>query len=434
MRVGLRTLASETVQWPGEALVAGTLSRAALARELCVQDDWRKSRRARSAASRPGGRDPASIGPCASSCARTTSTRACGSACLSWARRGTALRAATCRRCSRGAPPARPPTAYRLLANPRVTMDDILQPHREAVAERCALETTVLLVQGTTTLNYGGLKNCTVGLGPPGGTSKGKDGLLVRAGLALAEGGRALGVFWLRPRARLEELKTLAGGKRAESERWLEGFEQAAEPDAAGLLVRGRQPLWQHMRQLGPVVRERVVRIGAHGGKHARTQRKARTEVRVRSRRAAGAQGARRARRGAGRAGERAGAAPAAATAGLAAAVERRGGHRAGRPAHGGAIRAAQADRGVLQGAQARHEAARPAPPRGRQHRELPRVRGDQRVEGVRHHAPGPRAGPEAPATESFSPREIALLHKLLNAERILPLGGGSHCVSQCPH
>ena len=154
--------------------------------------------------------------------------------------------------------------AYRLLANPRVTMDDILQPRREAVAERCAWETTVLLVQDTTTLNDSGLKNSTVGLGSLGGKSQGKDGLLVHAGLAL-------GVFWLRPWARLEELKDLAGGQKAESERWLEGFEQAvelvracprtrvitvcdragdifslfqrqaAEPGAAGLLVRANR-------------------------------------------------------------------------------------------------------------------------------------------------------------------------------------------------
>ena len=78
--------------------------------------------------------------------------------------------------------------AYRLLANPRVRMDDILQPHREAVAERCALETMVLLVQDTTTLNYSGLKNSTTGLGPLCGKSQGKDGLLVHAGRALGQG------------------------------------------------------------------------------------------------------------------------------------------------------------------------------------------------------------------------------------------------------
>ena len=105
-------------------------------------------------------------------------------------------------------------------------MDDILQPHREAVADRCALETTVLLVQDTTTLNYSGLQHCTTGLGPLVGKSKGQDGLLVHAG-------RALGVFWLRPWARLEELKALTSGEKVESEQSLEGFGQAVELDRA---------------------------------------------------------------------------------------------------------------------------------------------------------------------------------------------------------
>ena len=173
--------------------------------------------------------------------------------------------------------------AYRLLANPGVRMDDILQPHREAVAERCALETTVLLVRAN--------------------------------------------------RARQRQV----------------------------LLAKGHQ---QHLRALEPLVRERIVRIGA-----------------------------RRAGQGAGGAGERAGAARGPQAAGLAAAVERWAGHGRGRPARGGALRAALADRGILQGAQVRHEAAGPAAARGGQHRELPSVQGSQRVEGVRHHALGARSG-----------------------------------------
>ena len=98
--------------------------------------------------------------------------------------------------------------AYRLPHNPRVTIDDLLQLHREATAERGALETSVLLVQGTTTLNYSGLH--------------------VPAGLALLEGGQALGVFWLRPWRRLPEVEAPEGGRKRESERWLEGFEEAA--------------------------------------------------------------------------------------------------------------------------------------------------------------------------------------------------------------
>ena len=43
--------------------------------------------------------------------------------------------------------------AYRFLSNGQVTMDDILEPHREALTERCRLEHTVLVAQDTTTLN-----------------------------------------------------------------------------------------------------------------------------------------------------------------------------------------------------------------------------------------------------------------------------------------
>ena len=216
--------------------------------------------------------------------------------------------------------------AYRLLASPRVTMDDILQPHREAVAERCALEATVLLVQDTTTLNYKGLRQCTQGLGSVGGKAGPADGFFVHAGLVLAEGGRALGVYWLRPWARLEALKAVPKRIRGkESKRWMEGLEQAvelgracsrtrviavcdregdifpllrrqaAQPQAAGLLVRasggrqrdvllrgrGRQPLRQYMAGLEPLVSDRPVRIVARGAKHPRQKRTALTEVRA---------------------------------------------------------------------------------------------------------------------------------------------------------
>lgn len=77
-------------------------------------------------------------------------------------------------------------------------MDDKLQPNRDATAERCTLEGSVLLVQDTTTPDYSELLGCTPGLGPLGGTWRGKDGMLVDAGPALWEGG----VFWLLPWAR----------------------------------------------------------------------------------------------------------------------------------------------------------------------------------------------------------------------------------------
>ena len=40
--------------------------------------------------------------------------------------------------------------AYRLLSNPRVSMDDILESHREIATERCKVVGVVLLIPDTT--------------------------------------------------------------------------------------------------------------------------------------------------------------------------------------------------------------------------------------------------------------------------------------------
>ena len=115
--------------------------------------------------------------------------------------------------------------AYRFLRNPRVSVEDILQPHREALAERSRLHATVLVVQDTTALNYTSLRASTQGLGSLG--SRGS-GLWAHAAVAFSASGRALGVAGLEVWARPE-----GGGKKAragkESERWFRGFERAAE-------------------------------------------------------------------------------------------------------------------------------------------------------------------------------------------------------------
>lgn len=93
--------------------------------------------------------------------------------------------------------------AYRFLQNPKVDPDDILQPHREALAERCRQQDTVLLVQNTTTLNWTRLKDCTQGLGPLKERSSSARSLFVHATLAFTEDRRPLGVSglesWARP-------------------------------------------------------------------------------------------------------------------------------------------------------------------------------------------------------------------------------------------
>ena len=63
--------------------------------------------------------------------------------------------------------------AYRLLSNPRISMQHILEPHCEATADRCRGEAVVLAMQDTTALNYTGLE-ATEGLADLGGGGKGK--------------------------------------------------------------------------------------------------------------------------------------------------------------------------------------------------------------------------------------------------------------------
>ena len=226
--------------------------------------------------------------------------------------------------------------AYRFLRNPRVSVEDILQPHREALAERARLHSTVLVVQDTTALNYTSLQSSTTGLGSLG--SRGS-GLWAHAAVAFSESGRALGVagleVWARPvkskSGREESEQSAAEGaeserqavERKESERWFRGFERAAElgracakarvisvcdregdiyalfqrqaqvAGEAGLLTRanggrqrqarpaGSRKKWRALRQCvrdaKPLVTGRKVAIRDRGGRQKRT---ARTEVR----------------------------------------------------------------------------------------------------------------------------------------------------------
>ena len=213
--------------------------------------------------------------------------------------------------------------ACRFLHNPKVDPDDILQPHREALAERCRRPATVLLVQDTTTLNWTRLKGCTQGLGPLKERGNSARGLFVHASVAFTEGRRPLGVSGLESWAR--PLQEPAQEREKESERWLRGFEQALElaracpgtrviatgdresdmwslferqascGDEAGLLVRAsrgsqrdvvasepdgdwRRPLFDHM-DFAPVLATRRIAIAARGGPKARQRRVAVTDI-----------------------------------------------------------------------------------------------------------------------------------------------------------
>ncbi len=218
--------------------------------------------------------------------------------------------------------------AYRLLSNPRVSMDDIIESHRMATVQRCRAEREVLAIQDTTMLDFSGLKGSTGGLAKLGGGS-GSVGIPAHVTLAVSASGRGLGVLAIdasfregvtvkadRRRGdtgraepepdRAAETETPDGG--SESRRWLESlalaqevgrtspgtrmvtvcdregdiwdmFEaQAEDPAAAGLLVRSSAStrrsviaggevvdLMEHVSGL-PAAGTRVVHVAARGG------------------------------------------------------------------------------------------------------------------------------------------------------------------------
>ena len=220
--------------------------------------------------------------------------------------------------------------AVRFLHNDRVSAQDILQPHREALLERVQAEQTVLLVQDTTTLNYTNLKDSAAGLGPLKERASSARGLFVHAAVGFTAGGRPLGVSGLERWARPEQDPGREAEREKESQRWFRGLEQGQElgglspqtrvvvvgdresdifelfqrqaerPAEAGLLVRVnlgrrrqvqawdagfgawmRRPIEAQPDFEAPVVRDRPVEIESQGGQRARAQRTARTEIRI---------------------------------------------------------------------------------------------------------------------------------------------------------
>ena len=202
--------------------------------------------------------------------------------------------------------------AYRLLSNPRISMQHILEPHCEATADRCRGEAVVLAMQDTTALNYTGLE-ATEGLADLGGGGKVK-GILAHAGLVVTPEGRPLGLFTMDAAFREDP--------EADSRRWLLGLERARElaeacpgtrvisvcdregdfwdmlaharDEGIPLLVRAsrsakqrvrtpggeKECLWEHVAARSPVAVTELT-IPAAGGPRARKERVARLEIRT---------------------------------------------------------------------------------------------------------------------------------------------------------
>ncbi|MYI82968.1 MAG: IS4 family transposase [Chloroflexi bacterium] len=202
--------------------------------------------------------------------------------------------------------------AYRLLSNPRIHMQHVLESHLEATVERCREQEVVLAIQDTTTLNYNGLQ-ATGELDSLGGGGRGTRGLLVHAGMAVNGHGHPLGLFLMDGGFRRQEEK--------DSARWVEGLGRTRELAAAcpdsrvvavcdregdfwellrdaqeqggELLVRasrsarrrvmtaqGVQDLWEHVEGTEPLGTQKI-RIPASGGPRARRERRARLTVRA---------------------------------------------------------------------------------------------------------------------------------------------------------
>ena len=129
---------------------------------------------------------------------------------------------------------ARTMGAYRLFHNPKVTMDVVLNAHKEATLERIKKQRIVLAPQDTTTLNYT-THPMTEGLGPIRNTDDTFIGLLLHDTLAFTEEGTPLGILdaqcWARDpqergkRYRRHDLPI----EQKESMKWLRSFRKVAE-------------------------------------------------------------------------------------------------------------------------------------------------------------------------------------------------------------
>jgi hypothetical protein len=115
--------------------------------------------------------------------------------------------------------------AYRFFANPAVTPEAILASARPGLLERVAGQTTVLLLQDTTTLDFT-THPATRGVGPIGTRRQGHWGLLLHSCLAATPDGVPLGLAaqesWARDPATTGQarLRRTRAAEQKESARW----------------------------------------------------------------------------------------------------------------------------------------------------------------------------------------------------------------------
>jgi hypothetical protein len=129
---------------------------------------------------------------------------------------------------------ARTMGAYRFFHNPKVTMDVVLNAHKEATIDRIKGHRIVLAPQDTTTLNYT-THPMTGGLGPINHAKDAAIGLLLHDTLAFTEEGTPLGILdaqcWARdPQDRGKSYRRYELPiEQKESMKWLRSYRKVAE-------------------------------------------------------------------------------------------------------------------------------------------------------------------------------------------------------------
>jgi len=123
--------------------------------------------------------------------------------------------------------------AYRFIHHEDITMEKILDPHRESSIRRATREDVVLCVQDTSSLNYTHLKT-SEGFGPIGETQTKTHGLILHDTLMLNEDGVPLGLLDVQCWGRSEEARdknTLKSVPIEEKEscKWIESYKKACQ-------------------------------------------------------------------------------------------------------------------------------------------------------------------------------------------------------------
>jgi hypothetical protein len=202
--------------------------------------------------------------------------------------------------------------AYRFFDNDRVSMDVLLEPHRQATADRMRREPLVLVAQDSSSLNYT-RRPAMQGIGPIGSSRDGPQGLLVHSALAFTPEGLPLGILhmqaWARDPAQFGKRRQCNNKAIAdkESQKWLDPlapiaqaaaqcpatrvvvlsdresdvyeYMLAAQQQSRDVVLRAREKkrglqgelhqLWPHM-MLGPVAGTCTLQVPRRGSQPAR--------------------------------------------------------------------------------------------------------------------------------------------------------------------